>query len=258
MTEEELIETEKVHESPWIHTPSIPQRPIRTPHFSLNLPAFVGGTEKMAAGEVSLAHNGILVLDEFNEWPKVLLKALRGIVKENNVKISRLREAFEYPANFLLVGKSKPCPCGRHKSNCGCAEAERRRFAETIAEKGKNLFDITHWIGPFNVFPVTVSTDSETIRKRVIKARQMQAERLAGTGVKVNGKLSDEQTEKFCVLPDEIQRNLEVRLMADKQEYITERIARVKRLARTIADLDGSENIDTTHVLEALSYYTEY
>ena len=257
MSEEEYIETEKIMEAQWVNTSGKSERPIQYALLGAGMmTALVGGGPEIKPGEVSLAHNGILVLDEFNYWPDNLLKALKPIVEDRKVRISRLREAIEYPANFILVGKSWPCHCGGHRSECRCSEAEREVFAETIANKGRNLFDVTHWVGPFRVFPEAVGVDSATIRKRVIKARRMQAKRLAGTGIEVNGKLNDKLTEKFCILPDEIQRNLEVRLVAETQENINERLARVKRVARTIADLDESENIDATHVLEALSYFT--
>lgn len=254
MSREEFIEKEKIYEAAWKQTDGLPVRPVRMPHYNSSIIPIIGGGFKTMPGEVSLAHNGILVLDEFNEWPQTVIEAIRTVKSAGVVKISRLNSAIEYPAKFILVGKSKACPCGKPLYKCTCDARTRENALRSLSDKSKGLFDITHWVGEMSIQTEQINVSSEEIRIRVERARKIQTERYEGTDIRTNADLKPSQIKLFCKMSDANEKELQ-RLTSAPGHFGPECIARIKKVARTIADLDDSENIESTHIIEALNYF---
>ena len=258
MTEEEYREMARV----WSVTgrPFPRKRPFRAPHFSASLAAVIGGGlgESILPGEVSLAHKGTLYLDEFAETPKSKLEALRGPIEDCKVVISRLRSKTEYPADFMLVAASNPCPCGYfgEGDRCTCTKGQREAYLSHLSGPVMDRIDVQAWLHPVpeSVLERTdiVRESSETVRKRVKAARLVQAKRFAGTGICLNGEMNAEQALRYCGLSEEDENFLEDILV--KMGMSARAFVRILRIARTIADLAGSEKVERSHLAEAVSY----
>ena len=240
----------------------ITNRPFREVHHSCSMPAMVGGGSKAKPGEVSLAHNGILFLDELAEFPRQVLDSLRQPLETSDVSISRVNCHVTYPANFQLIAAMNPCRCGYlgdAKRECKkapiCGEDYKNKISGPLLDRIDMIIDVPQ----INLFDVnqTKGEDSKAVLSRVIKARQVQKERyeqelemenLAKTNAKISGKI----LEKFCEL-GEIETEI-LKKSIEKIQVSMRGVTRILRVARTIADLDGSEKINQNHLLEAISY----
>ena len=234
-------------------------RPFRAPHISASKAAILGGGsgENILPGEVSLATNGVLFADEFCEAPKSTLEALRGPMEDRKVTISRLKAKIEYPASFMLVAASNPCPCGYYGEGdrCTCTVGQRLGYLSKLSGPIMDRIDIQIWVHPVETSALVrggKAEPSEAIAARVLKAREIQRERFRGSGIFTNAEMSSKQLEAFCPLDEECKQLLE--RLIDKLGLSARAYTRIIKIARTIADLSGSADIHPEHLAEAASY----
>lgn len=234
-------------------------RPFRAPHISASKAAMLGGGsgENILPGEVSLATNGVLFLDEFCEAPKSTLEALRGPLEDRKVTISRLKAKVEYPASFMLVAASNPCPCGYYGEGdrCTCSPGQRMTYFSKLSGPIMDRIDIQLWVHPVETSALVrggKAEPSEAIAQRVLRAREIQRERFAGSGIFCNAEMNGKQLEKYCPLDSACKDLLEN--LIDKLGLSARAYTRIIKIARTIADLAGSQDIAPEHLSEAASY----
>ena len=234
-------------------------RPFRAPHISASKAAMLGGGsgENILPGEVSLATGGVLFADEFCEAPKSTLEALRGPMEDRRVTISRLKAKIEYPASFMLVAASNPCPCGYYGEGdrCSCTPGQRMAYLSKLSGPIMDRIDIQIWVHPVQTAALVRGGKAEPsadIARRVLAAREIQRKRLEGSGIFTNAEMSSKQMERFCPL-DEACKQLLERLI-DKLGLSARAYTRIVKIARTIADLAGSQDIAPEHLSEAASY----
>lgn len=234
-------------------------RPFRAPHISASKAAMLGGGsgENILPGEVSLATGGVLFADEFCEAPKSTLEALRGPMEDRRVTISRLKAKIEYPASFMLVAASNPCPCGYYGEGdrCTCTPGQRLAYLSKLSGPIMDRIDIQIWVHPVQTTALVRGGKAEPsadIARRVLAAREIQRKRLEGSGIFTNAEMSSKQMELFCPLNEDCKQLLE--RLIDKLGLSARAYTRIVKIARTIADLAGSEHIAPEHLSEAASY----
>ncbi len=234
-------------------------RPFRSPHHTVSPVAMVGGGTVPMPGEISLSHNGILFLDEFPEFPRTVLEVLRQPLEDRHISVSRARYQVEYPASFMLVASMNPCPCGYYnhpRRACTCMPGAVSKYMSRISGPLLDRIDIQVEILPVDFEQLSsrpAGESSADIRRRVVAARNIQAERYAGeTGVHCNAQMTPRLTERYCRL-DETSRRLLQRAM-EKFDMSARAYDRILKVARTIADLAGSQDIGPDHIREAISY----
>ena len=237
----------------------IATRPFRSPHHTISQVAMVGGGASPQPGEISLAHNGILFLDELPEFNRNVLEVLRQPLEDRHITISRAKYTLDYPANFQLVASMNPCPCGYYNHptrNCVCSPGQVQRYLNKISGPLLDRIDIQVEIVPVpfeKMADRTPGESSSTIRQRVIRARQTQAERFAKTpGIYSNAQMTSQLLHQYAQ-PDaqglSLLKNAMNRLNLSARAY-----DRILKVSRTIADLDQSEDICPHHLAEAISY----
>jgi magnesium chelatase family protein len=236
----------------------IKRRPFRTPHHSISYAGLVGGGTTPSPGEVSLAHQGVLFLDEFPEFRRDALEALRQPLEEGVVHITRVRGTADFPAQFMLLAAMNPCPCGfalDPKHDCRCGGGEIRRYRHKVSGPLWDRFDIHLLVPPLTVEEL-VATDgadqSGSMRDRVTRCRQRQAERYQNLGLRCNAQLSGKLLRRFCAL--EPREKSFLRQAADRLHLTARAYDRSLKLARTIADLAGQEQIHLPHLAEAMQH----
>ena len=234
-------------------------RPFRAPHVSASKAALLGGGsgENILPGEVSLATGGVLFIDEFCEAPKSTLEALRGPLEDRKVTISRLKSKVEYPASFMLVAASNPCPCGYYGEGdrCTCSPGQRQTYLSHLSGPIMDRIDIQLWIHPVETSALIRGGKAESsaeIAARVLKAREIQRKRFEGCGIFTNSEMNTALLERFCPLDDACKDLLEK--VIDQLGLSARAYTRIIKIARTIADLAGSPRIETAHLAEAASY----
>lgn len=240
----------------------ITQRPYRNPHHSCSMPAMVGGGTKARPGEVSLAHHGILFLDELAEFPRPVLDSLRQPLENGDVSVSRVNARINYPANFQLIAAMNPCRCGylgdaarECKKAPYCGEEYKNKISGPLLDR----IDITINVPQFDIFAETmaVSEASKKVAARVLATRELQKARYENEESmqnlpKLNSKISGKTLEKFSNLDDECRKIL--KKSVEKMSTSMRGLTRILRVSRTIADLERSEEIQQHHLLEAISY----
>ncbi len=262
LTLQEALETTKIHSVAGVtgkNISLITQRPFRSPHHTVSDVALVGGGTNPMPGEISLAHNGVLFLDELPEYKRSALEVMRQPLEDRKICISRAKMSVEYPASFMLVAAMNPCPCGHYNDPthaCTCNPGMVHRYLSRISGPLLDRIDIQVEIVPVPFDKLTSHKEeehSEQIRERVLKARERQAKRFADTdGVYCNAQMSGKQIRRFCRINDAcnaLLQNAMERLGLSARAY-----DRILKVARTIADLEGSENIEAQHIAEAISY----
>ena len=234
-------------------------RPFRAPHISASKAAMLGGGsgENILPGEVSLATGGVLFADEFCEAPKSTLEALRGPMEDRRVTISRLKAKIEYPASFMLVAASNPCPCGYYGEGdrCTCTPGQRLAYLSKLSGPIMDRIDIQIWVHPVQTTALVRGGKAEPsadIARRVLAAREIQRKRLEGSGIFTNAEMSSKQMERFCPLSEDCKQLLEK--LIDKLGLSARAYTRIVKIARTIADLAACEDILPAHLSEAASY----
>lgn len=249
----EALETSKIYSISGMHGNSfglIRERPFRAPHYSASLAAIIGGGngENIMPGEVSLAHNGILFLDEFAQMPKSVTEALRGPLEDRKVTISRLRSKVEFPSSFMLVAASNPCPCGYYgiKDKCTCTPAQRLNYMSRLSGPIMDRIDIQITIRPVPAELLVHRKPGESsaeVALRVLAARKIQSERFKGHNIFVNAEMSGELLRQFCPLDDECSEIM--KKMAARTGISARAFSRVLKLSRTIADLEAGARLIT-------------
>ena len=261
MTAAEALETTKIHSVAGklgACRGLMSQRPFRAPHHLASPVALIGGGQNPQPGEVSLAHNGVLFLDEMPEFGHGVLEVLRQPLEDKHIAISRARYAVDYPSNFTLVASMNPCPCGYYNhptKECSCSTAAVHRYIGRISGPLMDRIDLHVEVTPVEreeMASTTLAESSAAIRQRVMAARKVQSERFAGTGIHTNTMMTSAMLREFCPLTAEsrmlLDRAME-RLQLSARAY-----DRIIKVARTIADLEGAVDIAPTHISEAITY----
>ena len=237
----------------------ISKRPFRSPHHTVSDAALVGGGGVPPPGEISLAHNGVLFLDELPEFKRSVLEVMRQPMEERKVTISRAKMALDFPANFMLIASMNPCPCGFYNhpdKACTCPPGAVQKYLNKISGPLLDRIDLHVEVTPVAFTELSKTTkgeSSETIRNRVIAAREIQAVRYANSeGVYANAQMSSKQLTEICVI-DNIGATLLKRAM-ERLNLSARAYDRILKVSRTIADLAGSENIRPEHLAEAIHY----
>lgn len=234
-------------------------RPFRSPHHTISQVAMVGGGTNPQPGEISLAHNGVLFLDELPEFSRAVLEVLRQPLEDRRISISRAKYSLDYPASFTLIASMNPCPCGYYNHptrNCVCSPGQVQRYLNRISGPLLDRIDIQIEIIPVPFEKLSERQSSENsaaIRERVMKARQIQAERFAQIpGVHCNAQMSSRLLHQYA-LPDSKGLDL-LRTAMERFNLSARAYDRILKVARTIADLDRSESVLPQHLAEAISY----
>ena len=234
------------------------KRPFRAPHYSASISALLGGgTDNIIPGEVSLSHNGVLFMDEFCETPKKVIEALRGPMEDRKVTISRLKSKVEYPADFMLIAATNPCPCGYYGDGdrCTCTPSKRISYLSRLSGPIMDRIDIQLVVSRVearNLIRKKAAESSADIAARVLKAREIQKDRFADEGIFCNAAMNNRQIEKYCPLSQECQLRLEK--IVEHMGLSARACTRVIKLARTIADLASCPEIRPEHLSEAAAY----
>lgn len=268
LTLEEALETTKIHSVAGLtnkrkgaHSSLIVQRPFRSPHHTITDVALVGGGTNPHPGEISLAHNGVLFLDELPEYKRSALEVMRQPLEDRHITVARTKETVEYPASFMLVAAMNPCPCGHYGENnpahpCTCTPAQVHRYLSKISGPLLDRIDIQCEIEavPYEQLRDTQPGESSAaIRERVLKARAIQTERFKHSKlVHCNAMMNTKMVRTYCALDDECDKLLEFTMT--KLGLSARAYDRILKVARTIADIEGAENIQKNHLLEAISY----
>lgn len=261
MTFEERIETSKIHSVAGIlpkGQPLVTERPFRNPHHTVSSVGLSGGGTIPRPGEVSLAHNGVLFLDELPEFSRTALEVLRQPMEDGSVTVARVHSTVNYPCSVMLVAAMNPCPCGyfeHPKKKCTCSENAIHKYLGKVSGPLLDRIDIHVEVPPVDYDDLTNYNEaepSEKIRERVNKARLIQTERFKGTDITCNARITADVFRKVCETDEKAQQVL--RMAFDKLGLSARAYDRILKVSRTIADLDGSEIIRADHVLEAVQY----
>ena len=261
ITFEEALEITKIHSilgatrgGPGI----VAERPFRSPHHNASVSSLVGGGPKALPGEISLAHYGVLFLDELPEFQKDALEALRQPMEDGTVTITRAAFRASYPADFMLVAAMNPCPCGYYggrRGQCRCSPAQiaryRGRLSGPLLDRIDMHVEMTE-VGYADIAGRSAGEPSAAVRERVNAARARQRERYREEGVAFNAQLSGEQVNRFCPLEKEAEALLKRAFTA--MNLSARAYGRVRKVARTIADVEGAEAIGARHIAEAIQY----
>jgi magnesium chelatase family protein len=264
MTLEESLETTKIHSVAGktdLSQGLITSRPFRKPHHTISDVALVGGGSFPQPGEISLAHNGVLFLDELPEYKRSVLEVMRQPLEDRHVTISRAKFTVEYPAGFMLVTAMNPCPCGYHNhpdKECVCSPTVVQRYLNKISGPLLDRIDLHVEVTPVSFDELAYHVPSETsadIRERVIAARKIQEERFAHKkGIHANAQMENNDLNQYCKITDTGRTLLKTAM--DKLGLSARAYDRILKVSRTIADLDHSEDIQTAHLAEAIQFRT--
>lgn len=265
----EALESTKIHSVAGIRSKTglITQRPFRSPHHTISSVALIGGGQNPLPGEVSLAHNGVLYLDELPEFRREVLEVLRQPLEDRVITIARAKNTVTYPSSVMLVASMNPCPCGYYNHpthECTCTEMQVRRYLGRISGPLLDRIDLQIEIRPLSFDELSrthVAESSASIRERVLKARQIQLDRFSKEGVSeenhgetihCNAQMGPSLLRKYCRLDDRCLKLLQDAM--SKLDLSARAYDRILRVARTIADYEGCENIKSSHIAEAISY----
>jgi magnesium chelatase family protein len=261
LTKEQAIMTTMIHSVGGVLTHGqglVYMPPFRAPHHTSSDAALVGGGKIPNVGEVSLAHNGVLFLDEFVEFRNDVIQALRQPLEDCQITISRALGTMTFPADFMLVASSNPCQCGYlfdPEIPCKCTAGKIRNYFSKIAGPILDRIDIEVLVGrvPYkDLLGKSNAESSARVRERVVKAREKQRQRFSGRTTTCNARMTSDEVKEFCAINGECESILE---LAIKRMNLSARsFFRILKVARTITDLDDAESIEKRHILEALSY----
>ena len=262
MTYEEQLDVTQIYSAAGALSekkPMISERPFRAPHHSMSAAALTGGGTRPVPGEISLAHRGVLFLDELPEFESRTLDMLRQPMEDGEVSIVRVNGKCSYPARFMLVAAMNPCRCGYYgdaKRQCTCSESDRKRYMARVSGPLLDRFDIHVSMERVDFEDISAlegsGRTSAQIREEVIRAAEVQRRRYEGLGISCNSQLTANLIKEYCRLDDDGQQLLRDAFI--KWKLSARSYHRILKVARTIADLEGSEDIGRVHLLEALSY----
>ncbi len=264
LTLDEMIEISKIYSISWLLSKDMPliiQRPFRTIHHTASAISIIGWWRNARPGEISLAHKWVLFLDEVLEFPKTVLEVLRQPLEDGTISVNRVNSSYTYPAKFIFLWAMNPCPCGYltdPDKACICSQEQIKRYNAKLSWPMVDRIDMMIEVPKVKVDDFTLKTktraieNSQTIALRVKKAREIQLKRFQEIKITSNSQMTSKEVEVFCVLDSEgekmIKQALQTMNLSARAYY------RVLKLARTIADLEGSQNIQVFHIAEALSY----
>ncbi len=261
LTYEESMEVTKIYSVCGLvskENPMLVKRPFRVLHHTASTVSIIGGGSKAMPGEISLAHNGVLFLDELPEFKREALEVLRQPLEDKRINVTRVSRSAEYPCNFMIIAAKNPCPCGYHGSTvkeCSCTIDQIQRYQKKISGPLMDRIDIQIEVPAVNYDEISSQESAESsveIRKRVIRAREIQKKRYAEEGILTNAELTAPLVKKYCVLSEQAEALLK---QAFQALGLTARgYDKIIKVARTIADLEESENIELHHLAEAISY----
>ncbi len=261
MTLEEALETTKIHSVAGIlpkNTALVTTRPFRSPHHTTSDAGLIGGGTYPQPGEISLAQNGVLFLDELPEFKRSVLEVMRQPMEDRVVTISRAKVTIEYPASFMLIAAMNPCPCGYYnhpEKACVCSPGSVKKYLNRISGPLMDRIDLHVEVVPVSTKELTElpkGESSKSIRQRVIEARKIQQQRFKESNIHNNAQMSRKDIEQYCQLDNEgitLLKNAMEKLNLSARAY-----DRILKVSRTIADLDYSENIQPQHLAEAIQY----
>lgn len=261
LTFEEALEITKIHSIAGILSKDRPlqkERPYRSPHHTISASSLVGGGRIPKPGEISLAHYGVLFLDELPEFNKSTLEVLRGPLEDRTITISRVNASLTYPCNFMLVASMNPCPCGFYGSKekeCTCSNQAISRYMGKISGPLLDRIDIQIEVTPVKYEKLQNDTEVETsniIKNRINNARKIQTERYKKYGIYSNSELTPKLMEQYCKLGLKERKVLQDAF--EKLGLSARAYGRILKVARTIADLDNKDFIETKHIAEAIQY----
>jgi len=265
LSEEESLEVTKLYSATGNILPGgslVTSRQFRAPHHTASQVGLIGGGTKPQPGEISLAHRGVLFLDEFSEFPRSVMEAMRQPMEDGYLTISRSKERVKYPADFILVASANPCPCGylnHPKKNCVCSPRQIKKYQKRISGPILDRIDLHIIVQPVDVEEFSENQkasesleSSAKIKERVITARQIQLERFNGEGIYTNAQMKNSHIKKYCKLTKEVEQILKqagIKFQLSARSYM-----KMIKVARTIADLEGMEDVDISHMAETLQY----
>ncbi|MCX6724066.1 MAG: YifB family Mg chelatase-like AAA ATPase [Candidatus Staskawiczbacteria bacterium] len=265
LNEAESLEVTKIYSASGGIPPGgslIMRRQFRSPHHTASLAGLVGGGSKPQPGEISLAHRGVLFLDEFNEFPRSIMEAMRQPLEDGYLTISRSKQRITYPADFMLVASANPCPCGyanHPKKSCVCGPNQIAKYQKRISGPILDRIDLHISVVPVDTEEFSENQKnseflepSEKIKQRVVLARQKQQARFTLEEIHSNSQMKNSHIKKYCKLSKEVEQIL--RQASLKFQLSARSYMKMVKVARTIADLDASENIEVNHMAEALQY----
>ncbi|MBO3443617.1 YifB family Mg chelatase-like AAA ATPase [Clostridium sp. CCUG 7971] len=261
---DEMIEVTKIYSASGLLDENegiVYKRPFRSPHHTSTRQALVGGGVNAKPGEVVLAHRGVLFLDEMAEFDRKILETLRQPIEDKYINISRIKYNMKYPCNLLLVGAMNPCPCGYYKSEneCTCRTFDIDRYKNKISGPLLDRFDIFIEVNSVSYEELNNNTNSESskiIKERVQKAREIQNMRFKNQGIKTNDEIKSSEILTYCKLNDEALST--TKLILNKYKLSNRSYTKLIKVARTIADLEGSNFINNNHIMEAFSFRKAY
>lgn len=263
LTFEEAIEVTKIYSSYGLlskNMPIVKKRPFRIPHHTSSHVSLVGGGRNIKAGEITLAHNGVLFLDEFVEFQSSALQTLREPMEEKTITISRANGSISFPANFTLIAAMNPCPCGYYgdeKHICRCSENARKKYIAKLSGPILDRIDISIEVRGVDYDKMISKADGESsssMRKIVTNARKIQEKRFRENGVKIfsNSSMGIKDIEKFCILDSKAKNILNMAMQ--KFSMSARSYNKILKVSRTIADIENKEVIEISHITEALQY----
>jgi magnesium chelatase family protein len=260
LTFEESLELTKIYSIAGLlpqEDPFMRQRPFRSPHHTTSAPALAGGGRNPSPGEITLAHRGVLFLDEMPEFSRRSLEILRQPLEDKKIQISRVYGTYTFPASFILCAAMNPCPCGYFPdmNQCRCTPGEVQHYMGKISQPLLDRIDLCTDVSPVSYGELhkgTPGESSETIRRRVTAVQQIQAERYQKEAIQFNGELTGRQIEQYCRLAPAAEQLLQKAF--DTIHFSARSYHRILKVSRTIADMEASSLIESRHVAEALSY----
>ena len=260
LTDDESIELSKIYSVSGLFGERenlIDKRPFRSPHHTISINGLTGGGTVPKPGEISLAHRGVLFLDELPEFQKSTIEILRQPMEDKKISIVRVGGSFTFPADFMLVGAMNPCPCGNYPDfkHCRCTNRQVMSYLGKISQPLLDRIDITVEVPKISFNDLSTSSaneSSEEIRKRVVRTHTIQMERFKGTKIHYNSQIPNSGLERYCALGDEEQEY--AKKMYDSMELTARSYHRILKVARTIADIEESKEIKVIHLKEAMCY----
>jgi magnesium chelatase family protein len=240
----------------------VKRRSFRSPHHGVSAAGIIGGGTNPVPGEVSLAHLGVLFLDEMPEFPRSVLESLRQPMEDGTVEIVRVAGHVRYPASFTLIAAINPCPCGylgHPRRECKCTERQIAKYRHRISGPILDRIDLTVMVAPVEVEKLSITKEhsgpslgSKEAKAAVLRARGIQSKRFAGTDLYTNSQMRNREVKQFCKLTAEAENFL--KMAAEKYDFSARSYMRLIKVARTIADLAGETSILPVHMAEALQY----
>ena len=261
LTFDEALEVTKIHSIAGeldLSKGIIKTRPFRTPHHTASMVSLVGGGRDAKPGEVSLANNGVLFMDELPEYPRNVLETLRQPLEDGVITVSRASGTYEYPANVMLIASMNPCPCGNYGSRnltCTCSAGMIQNYMKKLSGPLLDRIDLKIDVDRVDFLDLsnkTLEESSGEIKKRVDKVREIQTKRFAGTKIHTNSKMNSKMISEYCKLSSDCEEL--VKLAFDRYKMSARGYNRILKVARTIADLAGENEIKQEHIAEALAY----